>query len=170
MSTPVTPTSPKAADARLPAVQKEYEVPRTARQRAADTIDDTIPYAFHSDSTAESSGILSCVQNFACSIWSCVSDFFGRVANLFSSARDNPELLANPLKQIDADLAIWKDSKGPMTKLVNEVRKGSQDAVVKLSFHFTAFKKESSYSSGSFCRQHPEPIHTGSPTWLTPPQ
>ncbi len=107
-----------------------------------------IPYAFHSDSTAESSDILACVQNFACSIWSCLAGFFSWIGSLFGPApRNNPELIANPFKHIAADLEVWKDPKGPMTQLLDEVRKCSKDTTVTFEFDFTVMEKKSSDSS-----------------------
>jgi hypothetical protein len=87
-----------------------------------------------------------------------ISAFF---AWLFAPAvRDNPELLADPLKQVAPALEAWKDPNGPLKMLLDELRRYPQDQTVQISFNFEVEERIDSRSSvllGSI-RTEPTPI------------
>ncbi len=132
MSTPLAPTSPKAADAGLPGAERKYAETPAATKPAVDTID--------AGAKGSSEGVLACLQSLACSVWSCFTGLFTWIRSFFGpGARDNAELLANPLKHIAVGLKAWQDPTGPMTQLLDEVRRCSTETTVEFTFYFHAW-------------------------------
>jgi hypothetical protein len=138
MSGAVTPTSPKAVDAGLPAYEaKHAESSTSARSSSPDS--DTL-----SISGDESSGIFSCLESLAYSVWSCMAGFFRWIGSMFgSNARNNPELLKEPLKQIAPSLEAWKNPDGPIKLLCDKVHSHEKlDQFVKFSARFQASEEQ----------------------------
>ncbi len=115
MSTPLTPTSPKAADAGLPGAERKYAETPAATKPAVDTID--------AGAKGSSEGVLACLQSLACSVWSCLAGFFTWAIS-FVYNPPNPELLKDPLKQID-QVFFWSLHNGPIKTMIEEMRKAN---------------------------------------------
>jgi hypothetical protein len=63
----------------------------------------------HDAGEAQAGGLSLCLQDFVSLVWSGITGFFSWIASWFTSpGYTDPELLANPLKQIQEDLAPWQ--------------------------------------------------------------
>lgn len=141
------PISPKNL---TPAASSATSAQESAGRRLpATTYVDTID-----SSSDKCESILFCLGNFACLIYSCISGFCGWVASLFCcSSRNDPDLLANPLKQIDKELTSWKSPEGPITQLFAKLKECSLDSsdTVQFKFSFVHMTKESARSWKGVC-------------------
>lgn len=165
MSVP-SATSPKAAEGSLLAERKQAQKP-AATKPTVDTID--------TGKEESASGILCCLQSLAYSFWSCVAGFFSWIGSFFGPAprdkpelladplkgpapRNKPELLANPLKHITVGLEAWKDPKGPMTQLLDDLRAHAKDQTIEFSFHFSIEKAMDGHNCESIFNMQYGPI------------
>ncbi len=147
MSTPLTPASPKATDAGLPAVGKYAEKP-AATKPIVDRIDTA--------AKESSEGVLACLQSLACSIWGCVSGIFSWVLSWVYTPV-NAELLKDPLKQMKDEFPSWRSENGPIKTMIEEMRKtasfSSFHLEITLECHVKGNEQDEIFHCESFGKQ-----------------